>query len=529
VNGARDRLRPWAAAFAVAALAAAWNAWSRRGQVFGPLDDESLLLPIALRQTRTAWFAGDLWLAATSQIFSVPYSWIAGALLSVFDDPVVALRWLALPFHAVFLAGTWRVAERFAGRAAALGAVLLCAVPPLDAAVLAPGAALPRDLVFALLPWFVLGADATRDRPRASIALFLCLGLVANLHPLTALHAALWLGLIGIFRDPSARGVVAAATRGLAFAASAAPYVVQYISRPAYPGAVDEMVYAWRLGSMGGETIGDWTLRMEALLWLAAAAIVAIRRGAGIPRWFVAGAAVAFVHAAVGPTLGHVVPVLRAVQLARFERIATWCALVLIAGGAAAAWRARRFAPVAVAAALLAVSVLGPRVLGGVPRRGPVARLGRKIDRDGGVSFEPPAPAGLVARANVADPSSPEARDAFLAVCRFARDATPPDKLFVVPPEQWGAFRLYARRGVVVTRKEGGAMLSFLGAAGMEWYRDYAGAVRVYASGDAADWTRLAQRSGASFAVVDAGVTSPPAWPVVFEAAPFRVLAVPTN
>jgi len=529
VIGARDRLRPWAAAFAVAVLAAGWNAWSRRGQVFGPLDDESLLLPIALRQAGMASFVGDRWLAATSRIFSVPYSWIAGALLSAFDDPVVALRWLALPFHAVFLAGTWRLAERFAGRAAAIVAVLLCALPPLGAAVMAPGAALPRDLVFALLPWFVLGADATRTRPRAGVALFLCLGLVANLHPLTALHAALWLGLIELCREPSARGVAAAATRGLAFAAGAAPYVVQYLARPAALGAVDETVYAWRLGSMGGETIGDWTLRMEALLWLAAAAVVAIRRGAGIPRWFVAGAAVAFVLAAVGPTLGHFVPTLRAVQLARFERIAAWCALVLVAGGAAAAWRARRFAMVAVAAALVAVSVLGPRVLGGVPRRGPIARLGRKLDRDAGVPFESPAPAGLVARADAADPSSPEARDAFLAVCRFARDATPPDKLFLVPPEQWGAFRVYARRGVVVTRKEGGAALSFLGAAGMEWYRDYAAAVRVYASGDAEAWAALAQRRSVWFAVLDSGVPVPPAWPVVFEAAPFRVLAVPTN
>jgi hypothetical protein len=531
VNGARGRWRPWAAAVAVAALVAAWNAWRRHGQVFASLDDESLLLPIALRSADLATYAGDRWLAATARVFSVPYSWLAGALLPAFDDPVVALRWLSLPFHALFLAGTWHAAERIAGRAAAWAALFVCAAPPLDAMVFQPGSALPRDLVFALVPWFVVGADATLARPRLAFRLFLLLGAVANLHPLTALHAAVWLGAICLLRDPSARGLLATGVRALGFAAGAAPYVLQYLSRPAAPGAVDETVYAWRLLSMGGESFGEWTLRMESLLWIAAAAAVAVlaarREGTGASRWFVAGGAAALVLAALGPTIGRFVPALRGVQIARFERIAAWCAFVAAAAGGAALWRARRFVAVAAAAALVAVSVAGPRVLGGVPRRGPVARVGRFIDRRAGVPFEPPAPAGLAERKDASDPSAPEVRGAFLAVCRAAREATPEDALFLVPPEGWGAFRLYARRGVAVTRKEGGAALSFLGASGMAWFRDYAEAVRVYGSGDETAWRGLAQTWGASFAVVDASAHAPPGWPVVFEAAPFRVLAVP--
>jgi hypothetical protein len=533
VSATRDRLRVWAAALAAAGLAAAWNAWSRGGQVCGPVDDETLLLPIALRHAELATYEGDRWLAATARVFSVPYSWIVGSLMASIDDPIVALRWLALPFHAVFLAGTWRVAERDGGPAAGLVAMLLCLVPPLDRIVLAPGGGLPRDLVFALLPWFLLGADATLARPRAGLWLFAGLGLVANLHPLTALHAAVWLGAIGLVRDPSPRGLVAALMRGLGFATGAAPYVMQYLARPAAPGAVDQAVYVWRLGSMGGESVGSFALRMETVLLLGAAAAVVVlawrKDGGRWPKWFAAAAALALVLAALGPTLGRFVVPLRAVQLARFERIAAWCAIVLLASGGVAVWRAGRKRSVVVAAVLVAAAAWGPWLLGGVPIRGPLARLGRKLDRSSGVPYEPPAPPGLAVRKDVADPSSPELRDAFLSVCSLARAATPEGALFLVPPEKWGPFRVYARRAVAVTRKEGGAALSFLGAAGMRWFDDYAEAVRVYASGDEAAWKELAGRGGASFVIADAGTRAPAGWPVVFEAAPFRVLAVPAK
>ncbi len=530
MSEAASRRSVWLGAAAIACATAACNAWMRRGQVFGPIEDETLLLPIAMRTCGLASFEGDTWLATTAPVFSVPYSWIVGTLLRLIDDPVVALRWLSLPFHAVFLAGTWRLAERFAGRAAAAIAVVVCLFPPLGPLVLAPGAALPRDLVFALLPWFVLGADATRERPRAAIAVFVALGAVANLHPLTALHAAMWLLLVEVIRAPSPAGVGRAAVRGLAFAAGAAPYVVQYLTRPSAPGAVDETVYAWRLAAMAGETWGPWATRMEPLIWLgAAAAVVVVAAGCDVPRWFVAVAAAAFVLAAAGPALGQVVSPLRAFQFGRFERFAAWCEALLLAAGVVAAWRSRRFGPLAAAGALAAAAILGPPLLGDDAGRGPLGRAGRALDRRDGVPFAPPPPSDLVPRPGTSDPTFGRDRDACLAVCRVAKDETPPGALFLVPPEHWGPFRVYARRGVAVTRKEGGAALSFLGGAGMDWYRDYADAAWVFAAGDAADWMRLARASGASFAVVDPSVGAPPPWSVVFASGGMRVLAVPAN
>jgi hypothetical protein len=145
------------------------------------------------------------------------------------------------------------------------------------------------------------------------------------------------------------------------------------------------------------------------------------------------------------------------------------------------------------------------------------------------VPVDAPAPRDLAARRDVVDPTSPATRDAFLATCRFAREQTAADALFVVPPEHWGPFRAYALRGVAVTRKEGGAALSFLGGAGMKWYRDYAETVRVYAVGAPGDWNALVQRWGAAYVVVDASTPSPPNWPTAFESGPFRVLSTPRN
>jgi hypothetical protein len=194
---------------------------------------------------------------------------------------------------------------------------------------------------------------------------------------------------------------------------------------------------------------------------------------------------------------------------------------VLVAGGAVAAWRARRHAVLCAAAVLAAMALWGPELLGDDAGRGPVGRIGREIDRHAGVPSVPPLPPGLAARA-VSDPTIGADRDDFLAVCRFARGETPEGSLFLVPPENWGPFRVYARRGVVVTRKEGGAALSFLGGAGMGWFREYREAVESYARNAAAG---LAARRGAGYLVLE----DPPAGPAAFRSGRFAVVALPAK
>jgi hypothetical protein len=516
----------WAVAAALACAAAVWSASTNSGKLIGPLDDEVLHVPIALRLVGDAAFAGDRWVETTTPVFSLPYAWLVGTLLRLLDDPAVVFRGLALPFHAAFLAGTWRVAERVGGRAAGAVAALICVLPPVAGLVLAPGAALPRDLVFALLPWLFLARDSVRTRG-AGLALYAGLGVLANLHPLTAVHAAMWFLLLDLVDDPTGRGLRTAVLRGAAFAAGLAPYVIQYVTRPAVPGPVDEAVYVWRLGSMGGETLGEWARRMEIPLAVSVAAAVcafAARGGTAWPRTLVVGAGAALVIGALGPTAGRFVAPLRAFQFGRFDRFALWCAAAGLAVGAVQLVRRRRFVALAAAAGVVALAHFGPALTGDNAGRGVFALVGRRLE-PGGRSGPPPVPSGLSVRKDVVDPTLGEARERFLAVCRFAREQTPPDALYLVPPEQWAPFRVYARRSVAVTRKEGGPALSFLGARGMTWFEDYAEAVRVYAGGDAAAWAALAAKWGATHVVVDGSTPSPPPGPVVFEAGNFRVIA----
>jgi uncharacterized membrane protein YjjB (DUF3815 family) len=517
----------WATAAAVALTAAAIHASMNRGEVLSPLSDESLLLPIALRQAHPSLYVGDKWLATTAGIFSVPYSWLVATLLSFIDDPVVAMRLLSIPAHVALLAGTWRLVERFAGRTPAALATLLVALPPCSILVFAPGGALPRDLVFAALPWLtivLLDAPSTR---RAAVVFF-GLGVLANLHPLTGLHFAALLLLVGFVVDPTRRGLVDATTRGIAFAIGAAPYAVQYLSRPAAVGSVDPTVYAWRLSEMAGESVGGFAARTEPAVWMSAAAaivfVVARRRGDAPPRLLVAAWIAAFVLGTLGPTLGRIAPPLRAVQLGRFERIGDWCAVVVFGVCVVAASRARAYVAAAIAGCCLSASATETGVLDdGAAPRGPIARVGRALDRRMGVPFAPPAPSRLVSRKDVPDPTSPAFRDDFLAVCRFARERTNEEARFLVPPEHWAPFRVYARRGVAVTRKEGGAALSFLGAAGMAWFSDYEDVVLEYAAGGEG-LAQVADGFRVQYVVVDAATPSPPSMPEVFAAGNFRVL-----
>lgn len=523
----RDRAwRVWAAASAIAFVAAAIHAAANRGEVLSPLSDEALLLPIALRQADPSLYPGDTWLATTAGVFSVAYSWLIAALLSFIDDPIAALRLLSIPAHAVLIAGTWRLAERFGGRAAAVAATLLVALPPCSVIVFAPGAALPRDLVFAALPWLTL-ALVDAPSPRRAVVVFGALGLLANLHPLTGLHFAALFLVVGLVLDPTPRGAAACAVRGVAFAVGASPYAAQYLARPAAVGDVDPAVYAWRLPEMAGESVGAWAARMEPAIWLgAAAAVLAVaarRLGATPPRALVVVLVVSFAFAALGPTIGRLAPPLRAVQLARFERVSDWCAVVVAAVCLATAWRARAFAAVSAALACVAASTIQAGAFDDAPGpRGPIARVGRLIDRGAGVPFARPVPPALRPRTDVVDPTSPDNREAFLAVCRFAREETAEDALFLVPPEHWGPFRVYARRGVFVTRKEGGAALSFLGAQGARWFDDYSAAVEAYAAGDQGRLGAFAEQRGADYVVADPG-TIPPPWPLVLSAGKFRV------
>jgi hypothetical protein len=126
---------------------------------------------------------------------------------------------------------------------------------------------------------------------------------------------------------------------------------------------------------------------------------------------------------------------------------------------------------------------------------------------------------------------------AFLDVCAWFRKVTElagsspdrPHPLVAVPPEDWGAFRAYSGCGAVVTRKEGGFALSFLGGRGNDWFQEYREAVQAWGADDPAARFEWARSRGVGWAVLDAGQEAPSAWMEVHSAGPYRVFRAPVE
>lgn len=547
--------RGTAAALAGTALALAahaiWRATGPEGgRLLHGLADESLLLPLAMDAADPAAFAADSWLGECRAVFSPVYSRIVAAALPLFADPVDALAALALPFHAAFLAGCFAVADRVAGRPAAWTATIASATIPFVSAYawgaeggwpLVAAAALPRDLVFAALPWVWL----LRERfagggvaPRAVPALLL--GLLANVHPLTAVHAFGAFVLLDAWDAIAARGAVRGATGAptgvravaasaaasvvagvVAFTIGAVPYLVQYAQFPATPGAAAPEVLAWRVAGIGVDTLAGWTRRMEPALWcLAADALLHAGRDDAAVRPLRRLAWIAAVLAAFGPVAQMVIP---GIQTARLVRVAEWAVVLTAAARLTGPVPPVRGAASLVCLAFAAASPALARPVTGAPRGG-LEWVARRVEVRTGLAS--PAPAGSPApeRDRPEEPSTdPRLAAAFRAVCADAARLSAPGDRFLVPPETFGSFRVYAGRPVSVTLKEGGAMLSFLGGKGALWFEDYCGEVRVRAQGEPADWAALAGRKGARWAVLDGSARLPEDWKAAAAQGPYRI------
>lgn len=526
---------------------------ARTDHVLQPLSDEALLVPLAQRSLDPTVFAGDAWLDLAAQVFSHAYSAVLGGVLRVVPDPSTAVGMLGAVAFVVFGVGLLRLlhegrSDRAVGAALTWVVVLPTVFDPLvhgiaggaaswassDLAALSltPGHGLPRDLLFALLPWLLLAVlrNEKRSMP-VRVFPYVLLGLAANLHPLTAIHFAVVLGLLELGRRPDRAGLSFAVVSAIAFTLPALPYVLQYLDAPRTPGAVDSAVAAWRVFGIHGETPSAWVGRME-LPGLAALLALGL---AGAPTegevelrertWRRLGLVVLTV-AAAAPLIAWVAEPLRAFQLQRLGRVA----FVLLGLGVApslvrrATWTTSRFRVAVGAVAAYALLSLGLAVAPGPAS--PAHRAARVLERARDIVVFPPAPQGLVQREVARKPSSdPELARSFRAVAAATREQVPPGEVVLVPPDTFGAFRGYAWRPTSVTKKEGGFAVTFLGGVGNDWFEEYAAAVAVYASGSDEEWEALAERYRARFVVVEAGVPVPAGWRELSADAHYRLLA----
>jgi hypothetical protein len=511
----------------------------RGPDLLGRLADETLLVPLARWTHDPGLFQGDRWLALAREVFSPAYSWLLGGVLRLVPDPIAAERVLAFPFLVVFLAGTFRVVDRAGGAAAARRAVVVVALVPSllgnlrDGAAwpLAGGAGLPRDLVFALLPWIWLAWDAAQG-PGQRVRRMLLLagvGALSIVHPLTAVHFVALLVVAGFLRAPSRTSLRESALDALAGVLGLTPYLVQWMAFPRTEGAAPREALLARIGGIGALTPSVWMQQMETALWLGAAALVLGRgRADAAKRPLRVALLASLVLAALAPAFNAVVA---GIQFDRLARVAVWLALVLAVVEVPAAARARDVRAIVVGILGLAAALLGPLLVVVATRspRGPLEWVVRRAEVRLGIGSERPPQLAAERTPRAGDPArDPALADAFRALCAWARTETPAGALFAVPPEDWGAFRAYAARGAVVTAKEGGFALSFLGGRGGEWLAEYRDAVDVYASRDPARWEAWRRARGFGWAVLDDAETPvPPGWDEVRAFGPWRVLRGP--
>lgn len=254
----RRRIVTWivCAALAAATGIPAWRA--AQGVPLSGLGDPTLLSPIAALHADPSLFPGDAWLAATAPVFSTWYSAILAPLQDAAGGPSEALALLAMVRVVVLLAGTWRLvatwtggrAAEWAGGAAALLFAILPAWSPRTEWAPGTGEALPRDLVFSAFPWCILLLGGGMDRSPSSrrvLVVFGALGLLANVHPLTALHLGLLLGGAALVVHPEFRRAAPVAAAAAGFAAGALPYILRWIDLPRTVGEVDPIVRGWHL------------------------------------------------------------------------------------------------------------------------------------------------------------------------------------------------------------------------------------------------------------------------------------------
>ncbi|MHC4861324.1 MAG: DUF6798 domain-containing protein, partial [Planctomycetota bacterium] len=179
--------------------------------------------------------------------------------------------------------------------------------------------------------------------------------------------------------------------------------------------------------------------------------------------------------------------------------------------------RSRRRVWIAAAAASIALLALLP-VQSRLFERSARRLLGRPPPRQR-VAPKRPRGTNLAAR-------SPDARRSFLEVGRWCRAETPRDAVFLVPPEEFAPFRLYARRSVVVTRKEGGFAVTFLGEEGGRWADLYRRVSAAYARSDTAEILALARERHADYVLAELPWNALDL-PVAFRSGPFVVHRAP--
>ena len=490
---------------------------ARWGYVYGSGDHDDVLPPI-LARLDPSLFAQD-WFVQTQLdgvTIRTAFQLLVAALAGLTGLPG-AVAVLHVAVLGVVGAGVFEIARGLGAtdRGAALGALLACVAVPtwtLGGNAVVYSILAPESVGWALaVPAVALFAH---ERRLAAGAL---LGVTAWMHPLVGGLVTIVLGAawsVQVARDRG-RGVGSLLAFGAMAAAVAAPVVGPILLRQsAEAGAalgLDPFVLFARIRFPHhlyppAFHLGSWA-RFGLLFATGGAAFVWLGRSSSAFDREGLGRRLLVAILALCTSLGVFVVLTESLSLARVQVFKlTVLAAVLLA---------------------LALGAAADRLL---------ARLGApSLPRLPGPALLVIGVAGFVLAAALVA-FRPQASDPLDAVAAWAREATPRDAVFVVPPSSTG-FRIASNRAVVATWKAtpfradlAGHWLGRLGAmtgSNLTRLSPAAGGTverldRLYARPDDGRWPALRERFGADFAVVPAG--SEGDMPVAHRAGPWTIL-----
>lgn len=496
-----------------------WLYWDRF--VEGTLD-EAIWIPLAMKWNDATIFAHDPFVPVVLPFFPVAYTWFMASMLALWPDPGTVLLISSSALLAIYVAGVYWLAQLIMEhRLAALLIALVSLRVNVDLSGtgwgIYLGNAMPRAFLFAATPW-ILGLFIRRVRSASQLmGVGIVLGLVGNIHPLSALHLYLMMaGAIVLTEGPDTRlARLGSVSGGLAIGIM--PYLFQWLQvRDVTPLRMEILRFRADVQSFPG-----WDVVIRSLLssYVVPSLIAMIGwrclkspqdrdRAGAIARL----ALVVVICTVLGPVLAWLVPRLFAVHLLRMSGY-VFLLCLLLSGFVVRALLRRGTGTMTAAGYGLALLLF--LTAGG-------GRVGEMAQWAAGISSKTMTAFGADVGAREGGELD---KQAFLDLCRWARSHTDREVLFLVPPERFAPFRIYAERALFVTFKDG-AVTVFSGRSAEDWYARYRDAERVYQAFEPAAVIALSQRHGIGY-VVQESARQAVDLPVAYENRRYRVYRVP--
>jgi uncharacterized protein DUF6798 len=500
---------------AVAVLTVLWAAYTGRFWLVPPppltsADDGVLYVAAALHLREPSLFAGDWAFQALAPLVEpLAYTRALALLVPWWDAPEAMLRALSALLLGVFALGVFALVRSLTGQVVVALLAGLIALRPRMALLTEWGIVmsqpLARGVIMAASPWLLLWIWRVRLRPSALVWPGLAIGLLALVHPLSALQLALVVLIQESLMSASPRAL---GSLGAGVALGALPALAHHglllSDRPApvwFLRFRNPELLPNGMPALAGPMVYDVGVPLLALALTFAASRAWL--DAKVVRWLGAGMAAALVLT-LATVIAPLAPALARLSLGRASGYLYLFVSIPVLTVAWAWWStkgARRVAAVALVAAL-ALST-GARWDALLDR----AIAGAGIPLGGRASWNPPRTPELLP-----SPAAPVARHEpgeYRELTDWLRGQTPPGSLLLAAPGEAAALRVYARRGIVVATKDAGLFI-FSAAKATEWYARFRDVLAAYASSEAAPLVAAARRYGATHVLADSAAPSMP-------------------